>query len=79
MHSRIMIRISSNQQKKGCSNKEKMEGTTPIEYDISGMVYTLLLLMMMMKMARTVNVIVTFYITLKLKKRLIDQIETNRK
>jgi hypothetical protein len=43
------------------------------------MAYTLLLLMMMMKMARTVNVIVTFYITLKLKKRLIDQIETNRK
>jgi hypothetical protein len=31
MHSRIMIRISSNQQKKGCSNKEKMEETTPIE------------------------------------------------
>jgi len=27
MHSRIMIRISSNQQKKGCSNKERMEVT----------------------------------------------------
>jgi hypothetical protein len=30
MHSGIMIRISLNQQKKGCSNKEKMEGTTPM-------------------------------------------------
>jgi hypothetical protein len=75
-----MIRISSNQQKKGCSNKEKVEGATHIEYGISGIAYTLLLLLTMMKkMARRVNVIVTFYITLKLKKSLIDQIETNRK
>jgi hypothetical protein len=48
------------------------------EYGISEMAYTLLL-QLMMKMVRTVNVMVNFYTTLKSKEGLIDRIETKRK